>query len=649
STSNLFSEVGNQQVERHTAAQQIAADFQDRLNAAGIPLGDRDSARKLVAEARDYFWVEFRLAASGPWETVHPAFGKDVPPNVQQTATIQDSIPPELQQRIRFDVEIEQQLNGRLTRKKVMAGWERPTANLIGMQISYVNVPSSVEHAADFADPAEVARKSKYFIPVFNGSVPPGAQFFDLDGVTIPPEAASSPASGVFKQVGEKTEAAASALAGLGAKPAPGQKQADIRSLTGAWLIYTLIVPGEAEKTIRRTFFDPIGTDGRRGGQMVGSAGELDPVQATLALAQSVTFMVSPCDYPDAYILDRSLEQFLQARLLWQSLLELQYGKSAAEPSQEAWNSAQRTPEFTLFPIIQAFLRNRPNLVSYIANPSIIGSWSGISSEGDKLSQHFAADIVFQGRRTLQTSPDGPIPAVDEAMLSGIWATENERFVVLASGLNGVTPVGAIDTLHSAKQSGVRMVAISPKNPAAANALDVPPTMKLSINAALAQGYAVVAPERVAAGVFPGWWRVDPATGSTLGMGPQGRGGDVAEYVLKAINMAMWVSAAFAKTGYEICVHNGCGRGACMKEALKGWVQGIIITLLIELIPLVVGEAASAANLWWSTELGSFLTKAYKAAHFAGEYGHHTLHVYEVFEKIHSGTSGECESESESE
>jgi len=625
-------DIGDQEKGLHATAQRITAEFQNRLRAAGITLGDPDTSRKLATEAQDYFWVEYRLAAAGPWETAHPAFGDDAAPNVQTSATIQDSIPPELQQRVRLDVEIEQQLNGRLTRKKVMAGWERPTANLIGVQMSYVNVPSGMKDAADFADPEEVARKSNFFIPVFNGSLPPGAQLFDLDGVTIPPEAAGSLASGVVKQVGEKTEAAASALSGLGAKSASGEKQADIRSLTGAWLTYTLIAPGEAEKTIRRTLFDPIGPDGRNGNHLVSSAGELDSVQATLTLAQRVTFMISPCDYPPAYTVDQSLEQLLHARLLWQSLLELQYGKNAVEPSPEAWKSAQRTPEFMLFPVTETYLQNTPKLVSYEAAPSIIGSWSGLKLESDQLSQTFSTDIVFQGRRTLEAGADGPQPAVNEAMMSGIWETANERLAVLASGLNDVTPVGAVDTLQSAQQNGVRMVAISSKNPAAVSALDVPPMMKSSIEAALAQGYAVLAPERVTAGMFPGWWRVDPMTGATLGMGPQGRGTEVAEEtLLDKIAVALSWASAFGIAAVIVCEVNGCGHASCASQAIKTFLTGLLVAALLGLFFANVGAADP-------------------------EFAEQVKELAEILHKIGDGmelttqaTTGECESESESE
>jgi hypothetical protein len=653
SSSDPISEFGDQQKDLHITAQRITADFQDRLKAAGIALGDRDSGHKLVTEARDYFWVEYRLAASGPWETAHPAFGDDASPDVQKTATIQDSIPPELQQRVRFDVEIEQQLNGRLTRKKVMSGWERPAANLIGVQMSYTNVPSGVEHAADFADPKEVARKSNFFIPVFNGSVPPGAQFFDLDGVTIPPEAASSPASGVFKQVGEKTEAAASALSGLGATSAPGEKQADIRSLSGVWLTYTLIVPGEAEKSIRRTLFDPIGSDRRKGTQLVGAASELDAVQATLALAHRVTFMVSPCDYPDAYTLDRGLEQLLHARLLWQSLLELHYGRSAAEPSPEALKSAQRTPEFMLFPAIQKMLQNSSNLVSYVAIPSIIGSWSGLELDNDQLLKTFATDIVFQGRRTLHAGVDGPQPAVNEAMMGGIWATANERFAVLAGGLNDVTPVGAIDTLQSAQQNGVRMITISPKNPAAVTALDVPRTMKSSINAALAQGYAVVAPEHVAAGTFPGWWRVDPATGATLGMGSQGRGEEItADLIMRKIANAMITAVVMGGVGLAVCLYNGCEQSACVEEAFGNFLLGLFLGVFIQgmLLTSIMQDQVAAA----AVAENASLVKLFKGL---AESGERVLSKVEWFEAalrgrelahiVHGGATGRCESESE--
>jgi hypothetical protein len=57
----------------------------------------------------------------------------------------------------------------------------------------------------------------------------------------------------------------------------------------------------------------------------------------------------------------------------------------------------------------------------------------------------------------------------------------------------------------------------------------------------------VIAPPRPAeGGVFPGWWQVDPATGTTLGIGPSGHGQAMVEYALIIIIETMMAAAQCA-------------------------------------------------------------------------------------------------------
>lgn len=50
------------------------------------------------------------------------------------------------------------------------------------------------------------------------------------------------------------------------------------------------------------------------------------------------------------------------------------------------------------------------------------------------------------------------------------------------------------------------------------------------IQRALADGYLAIVPRRLPESGSPAWWRVDPQTGSTIGIGHRGWGADIAEY-----------------------------------------------------------------------------------------------------------------------
>ena len=643
----------------YRTAQQTGEDFQRRLKAAGIALGDPDMPRKLTAEAQDYFWVEYRLGAAGPWEAAHPAFGTDQAPAVQRSQTVEDSVPQELQQRVRFEVEIEQQTNGRLTRKKVMSGWERPAANLIGLQMRYANVPSGLSPEAGFQNPDEMARKTEFFAPVFNGQLAPHAQLFDLDGVTAPPIVGTSPALGVVKQVGQKAAAATEALSALGAKQ--GATKRPVRSLTGAWFVYTLITSGGREKPVRRTLYDAIGDEQRRAGFLTDSLIEPDRTEVTLNLARGVTFMVSPCDYPPAYIVDRVLSQLVGLRQVWEAGLRARYGRNDSTSVEAALNAATTSPEFALFPAIAGGVPTDRDLVSYEAEPTIVSTWSEARLSQGRASIRSAVDVVAQGRRILRMAPVGPLPAVGAAMMAGVWTTEAEQLVPLPANLPEAGHVGALHMLEDARRARVQLRAIAPNDILAADQLALPAIVKSSMKKALSEGYAVIAPERLSEEISPGWWRVAPQSGQTLGMGPQGRGTEITEY-LKQFMIAAAIAFVLSRVEYHLCISKGCEKAECTKAATHSLWMGVFIGATVALAGAVVFVAApalpgvalavSALDLSEAStlELYRIISELTKILREGGEIieGVHSfveqvVHPTEAYKVVAEGLYGECE------
>jgi hypothetical protein len=615
-----FAELRAQMSPLYATAQETTEDFQRRLSAAGIALGDPEMPRKLTTEAQDYFWVQYRLGAAGGWETVHPAFGKDHAPAVQRSQTIADSVPEELQQRVRFEVEIEQQLGGRLIRKKVMSGWERPAANLIGLQMRYLNVPSGMSKLSDPGSPDEMAAKSDFFLPTFNGGLAPHAQLFDLDGVTAPPEAGGSSALGVVKQVGKKAEAATSALSGLGGKAGADSASPDVRSLTGAWLVYTLTQPGGSATTTRRTLYDAIGDERRSGGRLVGNVTEPNRVNATWDLAREVTFLVAPGDYPPAYALDLTLQRLLALRAISRAVLDVRFGKSDRSATDKALRSLDEVPDFGLLAPIAGGTPAEEGLSSYIARPAIVSAWAGITPASGGAALRSAIDIVAQGRRTFRRETGGPRYAVRAAMTAGVWATYAERTVSLPGRVSGADHIGAPRMLEDARRNGVGLRVIAPLDEGGADSLEVPTVMKRSVKAALAEGYAVIAPERVTAGMAPGWWRVDPATGQTLGMGPQGRGVDVVQSIILAGLIALSLPAGIGGFYLLICrLGSSCSRLECAENAWDLTVESLLAGAVIWLATVI---AVGLVNAAWGEGAGTeMFTEGVEALHHAHQVG----------------------------
>jgi hypothetical protein len=81
-----------------------------------------------VAEAQDYFWVQFRDSAASPWSNVHPGFREAPSFDLSFTEVFTEGIPAELQHRFRFQVFIERAIAGRLHVMPIsVPRWSTPT------------------------------------------------------------------------------------------------------------------------------------------------------------------------------------------------------------------------------------------------------------------------------------------------------------------------------------------------------------------------------------------------------------------------------------------------------------------------------------------------------------------------------------------
>jgi hypothetical protein len=118
------------------------------------------------------------------------------------------------------------------------------------------------------------------------------------------------------------------------------------------------------------------------------------------------------------------------------------------------------------------------------------------------------------------------------------------------------------------------------------------PDTRARIELDLAAGYAVVAPKKpveLDGRARPCWWRVDPATGETLGMGYEGRGVTWAEYVTGFM--------AFGITGGVACLLGTAfdSNGVSVKDGIICAIAGVVMGA-IGLEAATLGAAAAAGG-----------------------------------------------------
>jgi len=165
-----------------------------------------------------------------------------------------------------------------------------------------------------------------------------------------------------------------------------------------------------------------------------------------------------------------------------------------------------------------------------------------------------AADVVEIG-----------VPFSDP-MADGMTIQRSSR-VALAQG---VSLAWILETLRArVERPAAPLLLMSYLNPLLAYGLDrLPAAARAAMLEDLERGFVLLVPVGVADGA-PGWWRVDPISGATLGRGGDGRGSAFVEY-LTSWQVSLVITAGFTGYGVGGCmaISDGFRRGCCIAQNL---------------------------------------------------------------------------------
>jgi len=595
-------------------ALDVSAWLRTTLQDAGVTLGGADMTA-VMDDARDYAWVQYRLGSDEPWTSAHPAAPVDADwtSGLEPEATIDGDVPAELQHRFRFQAVVERRLGGELETSPVMEAWERPVANLNGVPLRYLALPDGFLGEGLSTPRQEAYDATDFIVPLFNDALAPGAQFFDLLGSVVPPDAGSSAAGGLFGSLAGGLADATSAVSG----------EEDAVALTAHWLEFTLIEPGGRETTYRRTIVDRLGDERRAAGDASGPLTEMTDEEILLALQAQHTFMLAPGRYSAAYLSQRSLTALRDGV----DYLETLYVQSAdvgappAEPSEALAEEMLAAPLLQTFQAFDdaSFVRGE-DVVAYRATPSLVVTTAAFDASTAR------TDIVHNARRTFAVGGDGSlVPSFDTALRAGVWESTVEGLVLGGGEAVQDTP----SFFAAARAQGVPIRTLTSETQAAAAELALPQASVRAIVRDLEQGYAVVVPEAMPDdATVAAWWRVDPVVGETLGRGADGRGNALAEYQAGLVGIAFSVFTGIV--GFGACMAGGNGGlGCCMVDGVTAGMAGFVITamfasafaavaagLIFDSIALPIGMAgvSSCAVIGQSDEPDSILASQHASA-----------------------------------
>lgn len=337
---------------------------------------------------------------------------------------------------------------------------------------------------------------------------------------------------------GTRSAAAGGPLGGLGRgiTEGIGESNSGDALLTAAWLEYEIRVPGKPPRTARRVLFDLLGASARAAHQV--AAPEIDDrakLTRSLALMRSTEILPVASKFAPEFLIHRASETLLHNGAVVRPAISDQ----GSDMDGVVDLAAQVEPiPSTLYAIALARFVGPSAKEVYIEQPNILTRHvfpapAGFPALASRIVLKEAVDIVANDVGVSLTTAD----AIGARLRQGVFDTDAEALVP-SSG----KPSESVGEIFSTSNG---WIALSTLQDARLSTLQVSADVRQRIADDLKAGYVVVAPTapvRTGSADFFGWWRIDPATGQTLGVSANGWGQSLAE-------RAMLVGAAFV-AGY---------------------------------------------------------------------------------------------------
>ena len=549
--------------------------------------GRADSIATVVSEAQDYAWVEYLEPATNAWTALHPAWRVGEPPvRLMSDEILAGSVTERLQHRVRFQAFVERRVGDQLEVHPLMASWERPVAAAADRAFTFAAVPIDFgAYSAALADPSgtdpiavdlEAALAlSTFFMPLFDGLPVEGAMAFDLDGNVALLDASADPAEDVFRDVTNAGNRAAGALGALGGAEEAADDPAT--ALTALYYETTLIAPGGDEHTERRYVFDRIGTANREAG-----VDDLDVPFEPHDVLTAVTWSVHHGRVNQDWYLDLVVGRLLAARPVVELMIE-DIGGGRAAPNdrvaallvdlEEDGVAAATLEHLELALQFDRAPVSDGDVVAFRPSPTVIAIERGFAAVAglDGSVLRLSTDIQANERRVLRRSVDGAVEVgALEALRFGIWETAAERsFAVGAASLGSLMVVESVFEAFDGASGSPRV--IDTVEGVAQLEDDYSAASRAAMRRDIERGFMVVVPGGRTVPV-DAWWRVDPATGETLGMANDGRGQSMVEYlVMKGFSFSQAKTVVFVYYAVALYVQClailGTARALAMEES----------------------------------------------------------------------------------
>lgn len=621
--------------------QRVAARVQERTRAqteaiagaVGEPPKDVMEAEAAagLAAIRDHWWVQWKDGAN--WVDLDPTLGDAKSGQVLIPATetlVADKLPESIYHQVEVRVIVERWQDAQLKELRVFNHTLRPF-ELHGKQIALRHVPTKWPKDLNlFAErnPRQSLQTTlvaqEEWLPVLNVGETPNLQ----SAFTVSAEVVQKPFAPVLGAGGQTTGSRVGNILGGGAiGNIPAREPSKTPAhLTAEWIEYEIRVPGRPPHKIRREMFDLVGPAARSAGKIPAlTISEAQKLERGMALIGETDILLLASRITPEFFDHEMSRNVLANREVLMGLLgsidRLDPKSLLAKASELSWLSGNlyvltlARREWSRFQ--QEIYLAAPNVVTYRRQLRVGSKGEMWASEGFDI---VANDVAVHPRST-----GNPFRIRLE---QGVLDTNAEALVatVICQAAKGESACGRIE---NTAELFVRSTALGIDWPIFKEARDLerrlaglPMDIRARIGRELAAGYFVLVPEEPIPEekrTVVGWWRIDPRTGQTLGIGDRGWGATATEYtLLKAtvtgavVGASLNFLACYSEEAQSLADVRSCSDDAIC-GALFGAIGGALFVLLAG-GPIVVSgpgyftlEGARAASrlAWFGPAAGA--------------------------------------------
>jgi hypothetical protein len=356
--------------------------------------------------------------------------------------------------------------------------------------------------------------------------------------------------------------------------------------LTAEWIEYEVRTPDAPPRVVRREVFDLLGPEQRSTtNHAAPEMTDSKRLLRSLALLTTVEILPMGSRLSPEFTLHRSLQALDEN----QDALTHVASELAAHNSQKAFEHGLRLKPTSdrLFDLALARFAWSPAAGDvYLASPNVLTFRTGLRVDAsDRLIEQSGFDIVVNA---VAVRPGASRSAFQARLTQGVADTNTEAILQGADRVSNAA-------IALAEQPGAEAwITLQGPADSALEKSDWPLQSRLQLKQTLAHGYVVVIPKSVAHEPADRvWWRIDPRTGDTLGMGELGWGQGLAEKVLVTALVFVeggWgtflacsvVQDARGETEYVgKCLCAGLAGGAIAGGAVTAGVGGLVAAMAL--------------------------------------------------------------------